>query len=99
MEKEKMDLWDAACDMDNFQALLSEDADALEVLYDKMEAEGYQTEEHFEEWQAINFVHRFPMYLSAMRVIRRDAEQNVAALRAASDKACEAHTEQKEATA
>ena len=51
--------------------------DTLSVLCDGMENEGYQPEEGFEDWKALAFGHRFPMYLSSIQLVSRSLEDAV----------------------
>ena len=56
---------------------LEEDWDAMNVLRECLERDGFQTEEHFNDALAINFVIRFPCYLSLLDVIWRDLGNNI----------------------
>lgn len=66
------DLFGAALMADSTYSELCEIRDSLLVLDECMETDGYQSEENFEEWKAINFAKRFPLYQSTYRIILRD---------------------------
>lgn len=71
------DLYDAASKIDISKIQIDEDLDALQLLYETLESEGYQPEDRFEECKAVNFGHRFPMHLSALQVILRDINRSI----------------------
>lgn len=58
--------------IDDVHSVLAEAVDAMQILDDFMEEEGFMHERNFEEWRAINFSKRFPLYLNTFRVILRD---------------------------
>lgn len=99
MKNEKIDLWSAASAIEGEVTAAEEIADAFRVLYEEMEAEGYQTKENFEEWKALNFAARFPMYLSTFNVLIRALRQNISEAREDVDAMYEAHKGQKGTTA
>ncbi len=80
-----MDLYKLHDELDYLVALLTEACSALDMLYERMDADGFQREDRFEEWKAINFSHRLPMYLSTYRVIQRDLENTVKLVEACSE--------------
>lgn len=84
MNKKKK-LFDAVTAIDCVHSELGGISDALLLLDDFLEAEGTMTEETFEEWRAINFVKRFPLYLSTFRVICRDLDRVIDELKTESD--------------
>lgn len=98
MEKQKaMDIYDVANGVDGELSYLLETADAMDMLYESLESEGYQSEERFEDCKAISFAHRFPAYLSTMNVLRRALRQNIRDIQDEVDKGFQAYSEQKEA--
>lgn len=78
-------LYDAACDVSNQAECLMLVVDAFHVLDDLLEEEGYQQEKYFSEEKAIQFSHRFPMMLSAMRLAVREVERVAGKLKELSD--------------
>lgn len=78
-------IFDAASVMDGTHAELCEIYDALQVLDDSMEEEGYQPEGKFEDWKAINFARRYPVYQSTFRVICRDLARIIDELKTNAD--------------
>lgn len=78
-------LFEAAASADNIHTELCEIRDALQVLDECMEGDGYQNQENFKEWKAINFARRFPIYQSTYRIILRDLMRVIDDLRANTD--------------
>ena len=76
---------DVALIADSTHSELCEILDALQVLDECMEEDGYQNKENFEEWKAINFANRYPLYQSAFRVICRDLVRVIGELRTNTD--------------
>lgn len=68
----KKDFFDAISAVDCARSELGEISEALQLFGDYMEKEGLQTKENFEEWRAIQFSKRFPLYFSSFNVICRD---------------------------
>lgn len=91
------ELLDAALMADHTHTELCEINNALRVLDECMETDGYQSKENFEEWKAINFAKRYPLYQSAFRVICRDLERVIGELRTNVDLMCDAAKAGKEA--
>lgn len=89
------DLWDINDDLDSTLSYIDETTDALDVLYEKMELEGYQSGERFDEAKAISFAKRFPQYFSTLNVIRRELERNIKDIRSISESVFEAYVAQK----
>ena len=77
--------WDFVQAVEYAQCYFDEVNDALRVLHEELETEGYQSKENFEDWRAINFAQRFPMYLSTLNLIRRENERLTDQLRQAID--------------
>lgn len=94
-----MDLYTIHGELDCLITLLTEACSALDVLYEQMECEGFQQKESFEEWKAINFSRRFPMFLSTYRVIQRDLENTVKLMEINAEQIFDAYMAQKETTA
>lgn len=65
---------------------MEEALDALSLLDEGLEHEGYQYEDKFDEFKAINFVKRFPMYYSALQIITRDLRTSVKEMKAEIDR-------------
>ena len=78
-------IFDAAASADKTHKELCEIRDALQVLDECMEDDGYQNEENFEEWKAISFAMRYPIYQSTYRVICRDLMRAIDELRTNTD--------------
>lgn len=84
-------------ELNNLVVLLTEACSALDMLHEQMEADGFQYEERFEKWKAINFSRRLPMYLSTYRVIQRDLENTVKLMEVCAEQVFEVYKSQKEA--
>lgn len=61
--------------MEYTESHLAETCDALRIIIEGIEHEGLQSEEQFEEWKAIHFAHRVPLYLSSLNVALRELER------------------------
>ena len=85
MNREVKSLFDAAVLMDNAHAELCQIFDAMQLLDEGMEDEGFQPEDKLEEWRAVNFVKRFPLYLSLFRVICQDLHRVINEMQVGSD--------------
>lgn len=84
-------LCDASYLMDDNCTDLLQILDALSILDDDLEREGYQPENGFTEWKAIAFAKRFPMYLSALRVVCRDLRRVTDQMDADADRIMDAY--------
>ena len=76
MNKEN-DFFSVISEVESIHPELREVADALLILEDSIEKEGFQSEDNFEEWVAINFSKRLPLYMSTLSVIRRDLNRTI----------------------
>ena len=66
---------DAIISMETTQADLLDTISALQVLEEGLDRDGYQTEANFQEWRAVNFSRRFPMYLNTYRMLCRNLQR------------------------
>lgn len=69
---EVKDLFDAASSMDTVHTELSQVYDALQVLGEAINRESFRPGSKLEEWRAINFFRRSPIYLNTFIMICRD---------------------------
>lgn len=68
---------------------------ALRLLDEFFDQEGYQPEDQFENWKAISFAKRFPMYLYTFRTLTNGIARIVSDLKAAQSKADAARMQEK----
>ena len=62
--------WDFESEVQGIDAELTDVVNALQLLYENLESEGYQPADKIVEWQAVNFVRRFDYYLSTLFLIK-----------------------------
>lgn len=92
-----MDFYTLYDEMECMITLFTEACNALDMLYEQMDSDGFRYEDKFEEWKAINFSRRLPMYLSTYRVIQRDLENTVKLMEVCAEQVFEVYKSQKEA--
>ncbi|MBR1780045.1 MAG: hypothetical protein IJ751_01415 [Oscillospiraceae bacterium] len=69
------DLFDAATEMECFGAALADTREALAVLLDNMELDGYQPPgAPLDTQKALGYVRRFPGYLATLRIFGEKLE-------------------------
>lgn len=89
--KKELSFWDIGNEIENAIAYIEETSEAFDVIFEKMEYEGFQREEKFDNAMAIAFAMNFPRYLATMRVVHRELSRNIAELKAVAKTAFEAY--------
>lgn len=80
-------LRDICVSIDSALCKMGEAADAMLLLQDVLEDEGFQAEDEFDETMAILFARRFPMHFSTYSLILRSFQSSIKELAEASDRA------------
>ena len=80
--------FDIASDIELSVAMLEEIDKLIDILDEAMES-AYQSEEHFDNYKAINFAKRLPMRLALVRVIQRELRIRIEELGKASQRLLE----------
>lgn len=96
--EKKITLFDASVCLECLSADLMDISAALQVFDESLGMDGFQ-QEKINEWEAVLFAKRLPLYISLLRVIKNDLSGIIHGIDADADTLRKAHDVQKEVSA